>query len=85
MFLRLLIKKIINKIKTINNWYKNYYKKKPKICILGLNPHNAELRKIQKKLKIIIPAIKKLKKKMDKIDGPLSADTIFIKILKNLI
>ena len=36
---------IINKIITINNYYRRIFKKKPKIGILGLNPHNAEMRK----------------------------------------
>ena len=36
---------IINKIKTIHKFYKKLFKKKPKIGILGLNPHNAEMKK----------------------------------------
>ena len=52
---------------------------KPKICILGLNPHNAELRKNSEENKIIIPSIKKLKTKGIKLSGPLAADTVFIK------
>ena len=36
--------------------------KKPKIGILGLNPHNAELKK-NSESKVIIPAIKRLKEK----------------------
>ena len=36
---------IINKVKTINKWFTRENKKKPKIAILGLNPHNGELRK----------------------------------------
>ena len=36
---------IINKLITIESWYKNNYKRKPKIGILGLHPHHAELRK----------------------------------------
>ena len=35
-------KLIILKIKTLNSWFKKYLKKKPRICLLGLNPHNAE-------------------------------------------
>ena len=35
---------------------------KPKIAVLGLNPHNAELNKSSEEYKIIIPAIKFLKK-----------------------
>ena len=36
---------IIKKLFTINNWFRKIYNKKPKIGILGLNPHNAELEK----------------------------------------
>ena len=43
---------IINKLITIESWYKNKYKRKPKIGILGLNPHNAELRKYSEEKKI---------------------------------
>ena len=69
---------IIKKINTIDKWFKTTYKKKPKIAILGLNPHNAELNKTSEERKIIIPAIKKLKLKGLRITGPLVADTIFI-------
>ncbi len=55
---------IIKKIITIDNWYKKKLKKKPKFAVLGLNPHNAELRKNSEERKIIIPAINKLKKKV---------------------
>ena len=54
---------ISKKIETINFWYKKFLKKKPKIGILGLNPHNAELRKGSEELKVIIPTIKRLKRK----------------------
>ena len=76
-------KKIINKIKTINKWYKDLYKKKPKIALLGLNPHNAELRKNSEEIKIIIPAVKTLKKFGILLKGPLVADTFFINDYKN--
>ena len=69
---------IIKKINTINHWYKQNFKKKPKFAVLGLNPHNAELRTESEEKKIIIPAIKKLKKNGFLIKGPLVADTIFI-------
>ena len=71
-------KLIIKKIVTINNWFKKIYKKTPKVAILGLNPHNAELKKNSEDVKRIIPAVKKLKKIGIKITGPLVADTIFI-------
>ena len=69
---------IIDKVRTINNWYKMHYKKNPRICILGLNPHNGELKKDSEEKKIIIPSILKLKKKGIKIFGPEPADSIFI-------
>ncbi len=81
------ISKISNKIKpdlikrkifTMNNWFKKYYKKKPKIAILGLNPHNAELSKDSEEYKIIYPTIIYLKKKRINVKGPFVADTIFI-------
>ena len=76
---------IINKIKTLNQWYKKKLKKKPKIAVLGLNPHNAELRKNSEEKRIIIPAIKKLKKSGINIKGPFVSDTFFIDSFKNSI
>ena len=76
-------KTIINKIKTINAWYKKIFKKKPKIGVLGLNPHNAELRKGSEEKKIIIPSINVLKKLGIIIKGPLVSDTLFIEEYKN--
>jgi 4-hydroxythreonine-4-phosphate dehydrogenase len=73
---------IINKLKVINNWYIKKLKKKPLIGILGLNPHNSELRKNSEEIKIIIPAIKYLKKMGLNLNGPLIADTLFIKNYK---
>ena len=74
---------IIIKIKTINNWFKKFFKRKPKIGILGLNPHNAEFRDNSEENNEIIPAIKKLKKIGIRLDGPLSSDTVFINNYKN--
>ena len=76
-------KLIITKINVINSWFKKTFKRQPVIAVLGLNPHNAELRKNSEEKKIIIPAIKNLKKSGLKIDGPLSSDTIFINNYKN--
>ena len=74
---------IFNKIFTIHNWYKNTFKTKPKIGVLGLNPHNAELRVNSEERKIVIPSIAKLKKSGVNVNGPLVADTVFIKEYKN--
>lgn len=73
---------IFKKIKRINDWYKLIQKKKPKIAVLGLNPHNAELRKNSEEFKIIIPAIKKLVKGKVNVFGPFVSDTIFIQNYK---
>ena len=69
---------IIKKIKVINKWYIKKMKKKPKIAVLGLNPHNSEFKKNSEEIKKIIPAINQLKKLNINLDGPYSADTIFI-------
>ena len=73
---------IINKILTIHKFYLKYFKKKPKIGILGLNPHNAEMRKDSEEKKIIIPSILKLKKRGVNLTGPLVSDTLFIEDFK---
>ena len=49
---RKIKKIIINKIITINKWFQTKYKKKIKVGVLGLNPHNAELRKNSEEIKI---------------------------------
>ena len=53
--------KIIKKIITINNFYIKVLKIKPRIGVLGLNPHNNELNNNSEEKKIIIPALKILK------------------------
>ena len=73
---------IIKKINTINSWFNQKFNRKPKIGVLGLNPHNAENRKNTEEKKVIRPAIQKLKKANVNISGPLVADTIFIKDYK---
>ena len=75
-------KKIVDKLITINKFYSNNLKIKPKIGILGLNPHNDELRKMSEENKIILPAIKLLKKKKISVYGPLSPDTAFVNFKK---
>ncbi len=74
---------IIKKIKIINLWFKKNLKRKPNIAVLGLNPHNAEMKKNSEERKIILPSILKLKKQGIKVDGPLVADTIFMNNYKN--
>lgn len=69
-----LTKKLIN----LNKYYKKYFKKAPRIGVLGLNPHNLELKKGSEELRVIIPVIQRLKNKL-KVSGPYPADTIFLK------
>ena len=70
---------IINKVKLINNFWKEKFNKDVKIGITGLNPHCESIDKFNEDRKIILPAVKKLKKLKYNIEGPLAADTIFLK------
>ena len=70
--------KIYKKIVLIHDFYKTYFGIKPKIAITGLNPHCESIDHYNEDEKIIIPVVKKLKKKYD-IKGPYPADTIFLK------
>ena len=63
----------------INKFFIKNIGMKPKIGVAGLNPHCESIHKFNEDKKIVLPAIKKLKKKGLKIFGPLSADTIFLK------
>ena len=75
-------KLIFKKISTLNKYYKKLFKKKPKIGVLGLNPHNGELRNNSEESLKIIPAIMKLKNKGFNITGPLVTDTVFVNLYK---
>ena len=70
---------IINKILKARYWFKKKFKIDPKIAVLGLNPHNGEMRKNSEEMQKIFPAVQNLKKLKLRIEGPLVADTIFIK------
>jgi len=87
------IKNITNKIKfsliktkilILNKYYFQLFKKKPRIAILGLNPHNSENRTTSIENKIIAPAVNRLKKLNIDIKGPFPADTAFIDQDKNI-
>jgi 4-hydroxythreonine-4-phosphate dehydrogenase len=60
---------------------KKKFKKLPRIAITGLNPHCESNFQSSEEDEIIIPAIKKLRLKNTKINGPFPADTIFTKSL----
>ena len=72
---------IIEKVRIINEELKTKFgRKKPKILICGVNPHAGEDGLLGKEeIDIIIPAVKSLKKMGIIVDGPVPADTAFIK------
>ena len=69
---------IKEKVNIINNFYKKFLMFKPRIGIVGLNPHCESINKFNEDQKILVPAIKSLKKKIN-VKGPFPADTIFLK------
>ena len=72
-------RKIIEKIELIDIFYKKVLKFKPKIGVLGLNPHCESVSNFNEDEKIIAPVIKSLRKKKYKISGPYPADTMFLR------
>ena len=70
-------KNIYEKTKLINGFYKKKLNKKPKIAILGLNPHCESVDKFNEDEKIIKPATKSLYKKGYDVAGLFSI--LFIK------
>ena len=81
--LKLVSKKINKKIilknvSLVNNFYEKKFNIKPRIAILGLNPHCESVHKYNEDEKIIKPTIKYLKNKYN-VSGPYPADTIFLK------
>ncbi len=72
-------KNISEKIYLIDQFYKKKLGIRPKIAILGLNPHCESTNAINEDEKIIKPVIKSLTKKKYKVSGPYSADTMFLK------
>lgn len=70
---------IVDKVVLIDKFYKKFFSIKPKIAITGLNPHCENFLSKSEEKNIIIPSIKKLNEKKIRVEGPFSADTIFIK------
>ena len=69
---------LIEKVTLVNDFFVNSIGFKPKIGVTGLNPHCESVHKFNEDQKIILPAIKYLKKKGYKIKGPFPSDTIFL-------
>ena len=81
--LKLVAKKInkqmiSDKVYLIDKFYKENFNMKPKIGILGLNPHCESTHVYNEDEKIIKPCVKSLSK-IYNISGPYSSDTIFLK------
>ena len=70
---------ITNKVKLIDNFWRKKFNKRVKIGVTGLNPHCESIDSFNEDKNIILPTIKKLKKLKYNIEGPLAADTIFLK------
>ncbi len=71
--------KIINKIKQFNNsLLKDFAIRKPKIAVIGLNPHAGEKGMLGREEEdMILPAITKMKENGIMVFGPFSADSFF--------
>ncbi len=69
---------LMKKIFSLSADYKKLFRNKPKIAVLGLNPHNSEFRNSSEETKIIKPCVNNLIKKKVKIYGPFSSDQMFL-------
>ena len=74
-------KRIIEKITLIDSFYRKNLRFKPKIAVLGLNPHCETVDRFNEDEKILKPTVKILQKNY-KILGPFPADTIFLKNIR---
>ena len=70
---------LIKKVRLIDKFWKTKFHKKVKIGVTGLNPHCESIDNLNEDKNIIYPTVKKLKKLRYNIQGPLAADTIFLK------
>ena len=77
---RKINKKLISeKVFLVDEFYKNNFKKKPKIAVVGLNPHCESISLNNEDEIIVRPSVEYLKKMGCNISGPYPADTIFLK------
>ena len=71
-------RQLTEKVSLIYKFYKKNLNINPRIAVTGLNPHCESVYDHNEDEKILVPTIQKLKKKYN-INGPYSADTIFLK------
>ena len=72
-------KLIVTKCLLISKFYKKFFNRNSKIAVCGLNPHCENFFGLSEEKKIIEPAIKYLRERKININGPMPADTIFLK------
>ncbi len=77
-----ITKKLLKeKILIVNNFFEKFLGFKPRIGIVGLNPHCESVLKYNEDEKIILPVVNSLKKKV-LLKGPMPSDTIFLKEIR---
>ena len=74
---------LMKKIYSLSVDYKKLFGKRPKIAVLGLNPHNSEFRHSSEENQIIKPCVNNLIKKKINIYGPFSSDQMFLNKMYN--
>ena len=70
--------KIKEKIVIVDNFYKKFLRIKPRIAVIGLNPHCESILEFNEDTEIIKPLIRSFRNKIN-VKGPFPADTIFLK------
>ena len=63
----------------IDNFFKTYFKIKPRIALTGLNPHCESVKNSNEDTLILKPTVKYLYNLGYKVFGPFPSDTIFMK------
>ena len=76
---KISVKSIVEKILLIHDFYVKKFFFKPKIGVLGLNPHCETKLKFNEDKEIILKAIHHSKLKKINVKGPFPADTFFMK------
>ncbi len=70
---------IVQKLRLIEREFERYFQKKPKIGVLGLNPHAGEGGEIgTEEVEVIKPATKRAKEEGINCEGPLVPDVAFV-------
>ena len=79
---KITFKQISQNILLIDKFYKSYRKIKPRMAILGLNPHCESTDNYNEDEKIIKKTVNHYLKLGFKISGPIPADTVFLKNIR---